>query len=183
MESLAQLKSALIESGLIVKPESHEEGFIYGIARLANLGIDTVVNIDPELEDYPKPDVKTLVAGLRSIVTIEATAWQAIIDDIVEEIEDAVGDEDEIEELASLADDLELASIVVFPDAIVLSFAADTQFPESWIRVQLDVDDLGIDDVSIDEQDDDDDESALEFDSLEDLLDHVSSAPESTDEK
>ncbi|WZB73711.1 hypothetical protein WJ972_20245 [Achromobacter insuavis] len=56
-------------------------------------------------------------------------------------------------------------------DAVLLSFMAPRQFPDSWVRAQLCVD-LTLEVVSIDQKDD---VETIEFNSLDDLLDNLSS--------
>ena len=63
--------------------------------------------------------------------------WKAVIEAIVDEIEDAVED-DSVAEQIDLRDDLEVRSVVVFADAVLLRFEAPRQFPDSRILVQVD---------------------------------------------
>ncbi len=78
-------------------------------------------------------------------------------------------------EQIDLRDDLEATSVVVFADAVLLAFLAPKQFPDSRILVQLD-DDLEVDGVEVRELDG---SETIAFDTLDDLLDHISGPDES----
>jgi CRISPR/Cas system CMR subunit Cmr4 (Cas7 group RAMP superfamily) len=77
-----------------------------------------------------------LLAAVERVLTISDSSWQGILGEVAEEIEEAV--DQDVSEASDRRDDLALASVVVFHDAVLLSFAAPRQFPDSWIRVQLD---------------------------------------------
>ncbi|MFY0539826.1 cytochrome C5 [Nannocystis pusilla] len=131
-----------------------------------------MVNVDPELEEQPELDAGALLAGVRRILTITTAQWRQIVDTIAEDIEEAVGDE-EVIETTDLRDDLALRSVVVLPDAVLLSFAAPKQFPDRWIRAQLG-EDFEVVEVIVDEKDDG--IETVQFESADDLLDHLSAS-------
>ncbi|ULD38931.1 cytochrome C5 [Rhodococcus qingshengii] len=168
---LAALRHALDRSGLL-RVLRDEDGFVVGAARVPAADVQVNLNIDPELDEYSDVDTAALLAGVERILTIEVPQWRRLVVAIAAEIDDAVGDEP-VEEEISLGADLLLRSIVVFRDATLLSFDAPKQFPDSWIRVQLD-DEFGVDDVMVEGKDADAD--VVEFASLDDVLDDLSSA-------
>ena len=100
----------------------------------------------------------------------QPTQWGLIIDQIVGEIEAAVGDE-RVKESTRLRSDLVLKSVVVLAEAKLLRFEAPRQFPDSWIHAQLD-EQFGLDDLAIAARDVG--AETMSFDTVEDLLDHVS---------
>jgi hypothetical protein len=169
MTQLADLRDALAESQLLQDVQA-DDGFVFGRVRFEAAGADIHVNVDPELADNPQTDVDALIANTRRLLAMPADHWAQLIDDIAREVEDAVGD-DEVQEPTDLRDDLRLQSVAVFADAVLLSFVAPQQFPDYWVRAQLD-EDLALDDISIDERDD---VETVEFNSLDDLLDNLSS--------
>lgn len=168
---LERLHNDITRSGLLFDPQIADD-FIHGTARIPSAGVDVAVNVDPELADHPDPDATVLLAAIERLLTITPERWHRIIDSIAQEIEEAVGDQP-IAEPIDLRDDLTLSSTVVFHDATLLSFAAPKQFPDSWIRAQLD-EDLAVDGVAVDDRDDD--VETVEFESVDDLLDHLSAA-------
>ncbi|MUL80867.1 MULTISPECIES: cytochrome C5 [unclassified Mycolicibacterium] len=165
------LRDAIVQSGLLVAPVA-DDGFVHGTARMPAIGIDVTVNVDPEFDDRPDPDAAVLLGRIERLLAVTPEQWARIIDSIAEEIEEAVGDQP-VHETTDLRDDLALASTAVFHDAFLLSFVAPKQFPDSWIRVQLDPD-FVVDGVIVDDKDDD--IEVVEFDSGDDLLDHLSAA-------
>ncbi|MDF3338641.1 cytochrome C5 [Mycolicibacterium septicum] len=165
------LRDEIVRSGLLAVPVA-DDGFVHGTARMPAIGIDVTVNVDPELDDRPDPDAAVLLGRIERLLGITPEQWARTIDSIAEEIEEAVGDQP-VHETIDLRDDLVLASTAVFHDAFLLSFGAPKQFPDSWIRVQLDPD-FDVDGVSVDDKDDD--IEVVEFDSADDLLDHLSAA-------
>ncbi|MFF2050184.1 cytochrome C5 [Leifsonia sp. NPDC058194] len=178
--SLDTLKDELSRRGLITAPEI-EGSFVYGPAHFSAVGGEVMLNVDPEIEEREAPDVGGLCEKVGRLLALSATAWREVIEAAASEIEEAVGPEP-IAEPTDLRDDLELKSMVVFVDAVLLSFDAPRQFPDSVIRVLLD-EDLVFDDVEVDERDDDHGD-VLTFGSLDELLDHLSSGASSTaDEK
>ncbi|NMM91782.1 cytochrome C5 [Rhodococcus sp. SRB_17] len=168
---LAALRHALDESGLLADLQD-EDGFVVGTAPVPAADAHVNVNVDPEIDEYSDIDTAALLAAVERILCVDVPQWQRIVDAIAAEIEDAVGDQP-VEEKTPLGDDLILRSIVVFRDATLLSLEAPKQFPDSWIRVQLD-DDLSVDGVAVDDKDAD--AKVFEFASLDDLLDDLSSA-------
>ncbi|WP_422890246.1 cytochrome C5 [Nannocystis pusilla] len=168
------MRDELARSGLLCAPYVGD-GIVIGRARLPAAGADVMVNVDPELEERPDLDAAALLAAVARILTIPTAQWRQIVDAIAGDIEDAVGDEAVIE-TTDLRDDLALRSVVVLPDAVLLSFAAPKQFPDSWIRAQLD-EDFEVVEVVVDEKDDD--VETVQFESVDDLLDHLSTSDDS----
>ncbi|WP_430330881.1 cytochrome C5 [Rhodococcus sp. ACT016] len=176
MDTIDRLRDEIARTGLLTAPQA-DDGFVFGTARMRATGTDVNVNVDPEIDDRSDVDTRALLAAVERVLTITDARWERIVDSVAEEIEEAVGDQS-VSEATDLRDDLALRSVVVFHDAVLLSFAAPKQFPDSWIRVQLD-EDLGVEGVAVDEKDDDekdDDVEVVEFESLDGLLDHLSSA-------
>ncbi|WP_368497760.1 cytochrome C5 [Herbiconiux sp. A18JL235] len=200
-ELLDDLHRLLAESGLL-SDQAAENGIVHGRATFAAGGVEVAVNVDPELDDerdelgdepdderderdadpVGDPDPAALVASLARILALDPAAWRALVDAIAEEIEEAVGDDD-VEEQTDLRDDLTVTSIVVFADATVFAFTAPRQFPTSRLLAQFDAD-LDIEHLEVLPLDDDaelpEHDPSLEvhsFDTLEDLLTHIS-APE-----
>lgn len=172
--ALEALLARVTDSALLDDPTA-ENGLVYGRANIDAAGTVVNVNIDPELEDRDDEDVDhdELIAALSRILGIAESRWRAIVDEVASDIEDAVGDEPVAEQI-DIRDDLEAASVVVFADAVLLAFDAPKQFPDSRILVQLD-EDLEIDGV---EMRDRDDIETVEFDTLDELLDHISGPEE-----
>ena len=168
--SLDALKDELARRGLIAAPEI-EDSFVYGPARFDAIGGDVMVNVDPEIAERGALEAGPLVDRVERFLALAPGAWRAVIEQAVSEIEEAVGPAPVTEE-ADLRDDLALKSVVVFVDAVLLSFDAPRQFPDSVVRVLLD-EDLAYDDVEVDERDDEGTET-LTFGSLDELLDHLS---------
>ncbi|GAB2664154.1 cytochrome C5 [Prescottella soli] len=171
MDTIDRLRDEIARTGLLTEPQA-DDGFVFGTARMRAAGTDVTVNVDPELDDRSDMDTAVLLAAVERVLTVTDARWGRIVDSVAEEIEEAVGDQSVIE-ATDLRDDLTLTSMAVFHDAVLLSFAAPKRFPDSWIRAQLD-EDLDVDGVVVDEKDDD--TEVVEFESLDDLLDHVSSA-------
>lgn len=179
---LLALADELKHRNLIVSPEI-EDTFVYGLARFDALGVDVMVNVDPEFDADPAPgespelaqaaefDATVLVTGVERVLEMTAADWNAVRDRIGTEIEQAVGTEP-VDETTDLRDDLALMSVVVFSDAVLLSFDAPRQFPDSVIRVQLDQQ-LAVEDVEVDDRDENDADT-LTFGSVEELLNHLS---------
>ncbi|MBM7517630.1 hypothetical protein [Nocardioides nitrophenolicus] len=148
-----------------------EGDFAYGMADLPAAGTDVMVNVDPELEDRADVEVAALVDRVAAFLALTPEQWAAIVDRVVAEIEEAVADQP-IAETTALRDDLALTSSVVFVDAVLLSFVAPLQLPDALVRVQLDSDHRFEDlEVEIDGVE------PVTFDSLDDLLDHLSEDP------
>jgi hypothetical protein len=174
MQQIDRLRDELARSGLLSAPYV-TDGIVIGAARLPAAGADVMVNVDPELEERPELDAGALVAGVERILTITPAQWRQIVDAIAEDIEEAVVDAPVIE-TTDLRDDLAVRSVVVLADAVLLSFAAPKQFPDSWIRAQLG-DDFEVVEVIVDEKDDG--IETVQFESADDLLDHLSASDES----
>jgi hypothetical protein len=172
--ALDSLLARIVDSGLLDEPTA-ENGLVYGRASIDAAGTVVNVNIDPELEDDDDDEIDhdALLAAVSRVLTISESRWRAIIDEIAADIEEAVDDEPVAEQI-DIRDDLEAASVVVFADAVLLAFLAPRQFPESRILVQLD-EDLEVDGV---EMRDLDGTETMEFDTLDELLDHISGIDE-----
>lgn len=167
--ALEALLGRISESGLLDDPVAQDD-IVYGRARLDGAGADVMVNVDPEVEDVEEPDAVALVAGVSRILAMSEAQWTAIAETVATEIEEAVADDGPIAEQTDLRAELEPKSIVVFADAVLLSLAAPRQFPDSRILVQLD-EDFEIENVEVTESEG---AETIEFDSLDDLLDHIS---------
>jgi hypothetical protein len=139
--SLDALLDRLATNGLLDDPVA-EHGIVQGRASLDAAGSDVVVNIDPELDDEDEddedaPDLDALIEGVSRTLSMSEVQWKAVIEAVVDEIQDAVADESVAEQI-DLRDDLEVRSLVVFADAVLLRFDAPRQFPDSRILVQID---------------------------------------------
>ncbi|MGV2068163.1 hypothetical protein [Agrobacterium sp. 22-226-1] len=152
MGSIEQLRDEIAASKVMIGLQIGD-GFVFGTARFLATGVHVNVNVDPELEDRSGIDFGALVAATKRVLEVSPQVWRRIIDGIAEEIEGAIGGENVIE-ATDLRDNLAIRSVVVFADATLLSFVAPMQFPDSWIRVQLD-EDFEVEDVSIDPKDED----------------------------
>ena len=171
--ALDTLLARIVESGLLEEPVA-ENGLVYGRAIIDAAGTAVNVNVDPELEDHEDDvDTDALVAAVSRVLSVSESRWRTIIDEIVDDIEDAVDDEPVAEQTA-LRDDLEATSVVVFADAVLLAFLAPKQFPDSRILVQLD-EDLEVDGVEVRDLDG---IETIEVDSLDELLDRISGPDE-----
>lgn len=170
---LDALLARIVESGLLDEPVA-ENDLVYGRASIDAAGTVVTVNVDPELEDHGDDvDLDALLEAIARILAVNETTWRAVIDEVVADIEDAVDDEPVIEQV-ELRDDLEATSVVVFADAVLLAFDAPRQFPDSRILVQLD-EDLEVSGIEVRDRDG---VETVEFDSLDDLLDHISGVDE-----
>ncbi|NLP84922.1 cytochrome C5 [Microbacterium sp. CFH 90308] len=167
--ALDALLRRISDSGLLDDPVA-EDDVVYGRARLDGAGADVMVNVDPELEEVDEPDSEILLAAVARILGMSEAQWTKIVEAVATEIEEAVADSGPIEEQTDLRADIDPKSVVVFADAVMLSLAAPRQFPDSRILVQLD-EDFEIEDVQVI---DDEGSETIEFDSLDDLLDHIS---------
>jgi hypothetical protein len=168
MDPIDRLRDEIARTGLLTAPLA-DDGIVVGTAQLRAAGTEVTVNVDPELEDRTGLDAGVLLAAVERLLTITTARWDQVVDSIAEEIEDAVGDQSVVE-ATDLRNDLTLRSVAVLHDAVLLSFLAPKQFPDSWIRAQLD-EDLVVEDVAVDEKDDE----VVEFESLDELMDHLSS--------
>ena len=167
---LDTLLARIVESGLLEDPVA-ENGLVYGRASIDAAGTVVNVNVDPELDDCEPDDIDpdALVAAVSRILAVGESRWRAVVDEVATDIDDAVGDEPVIEQI-DLRDDLEATSVVVFADALLLAFVAPKQFPESRILVQLD-EELEVEGVEVRELDG---TETIDFDTLDELLDHIS---------
>ncbi|WP_350350531.1 cytochrome C5 [Microbacterium sp. A8/3-1] len=148
---LDNLLARIVDSGLLDEPVV-ENGLIYGRASIDAAGTVVTVNVDPELEDDDDVlDDDALIAAVTRILSVNETRWRAVIDEVADDIDEAVDDEPVIEQV-DLRDDLEATSVVVFADAVLLAFDAPKQFPDSRILVQLD-DELEIANIEVRDRD------------------------------
>lgn len=145
-----KLRDEIADSGLLTEIEVGE-GIVIGRARVRAAEADVWVNVDPELEEEEAPDLAALLRGIQRILDVSPAQWRVIVDEVVGEIEVAVGDEP-VDETTPLRDDLALKSVVVFASATLLRFEAQRQFPDSWIHVQLD-EHLAFEDLAVDARD------------------------------
>lgn len=144
---LDDLLARIIDSGLLDDPVA-ENGLVYGRATIDAAGAEVTVNVDPELEDDEEThDDDALIAAITRILTVSETRWRAVIDEVADDIDDAVDDEPVLERV-DLREDLEATSVVVFADAVLVAFDAPKQFPDSRILVQLD-DDLEVANIEV----------------------------------
>lgn len=148
---LDSLLARIVDSGLLDEPVA-ENGLIYGRASIDAAGTVVTVNVDPELgDDDDALDDDALVAAIARILSVSESRWRAVIDEVADDIDEAVDDEPVIEQI-DLRDDLEATSVVVFADAVLLAFDAPKQFPDSRILVQLD-DELEIANIEVRDRD------------------------------
>jgi hypothetical protein len=168
---LDHLLTRIVDSGLLDDPVA-ENGLVYGRATIDAAGAVVTVNVDPELEDDEETlDDDALLAAIARILSVSETRWRAVIDEVADDIDEAVDDEPVLEQI-DLRDDLEATSVVVFADAVLIAFDAPKQFPDSRILVQLD-EDLEV--ASIEVRDRDGAEvDVADVDDLDDLLDGLS---------
>ncbi|MDQ0727340.1 cytochrome C5 [Microbacterium sp. W4I20] len=168
---LDSLLARIVDSGMLDEPVA-ENGLIYGRASIDAAGTVVTVNVDPELEDEPDElDEDALVEAVSRILSVGESRWRDIIDEVADDIDEAVDDEPVIEQV-DLRDDLEATSVVVFADAALIAFDAPKQFPDSRILVQLD-EDLEVANIEVRDRD-----GAEKFDGIEELLDQISGPDE-----
>lgn len=148
-----------------------EGDFAYGMADLPAAGTDVMVNVDPETEDRDDVEVNDLVDRVAAFLALTPEQWTAVVDRVVAEIEEAVGDQP-VAQTTALRDDLSLTSSVVFVDAVLLSFVAPLQLPDAIVRVQLD-DEHRFEDLEVEIEG----VESVTFEGLDDLLDHLSEEP------
>ena len=175
---LDHLLARIVDSGLLDEPVA-ENGLVYGRATIDAAGTVVTMNVDPELEDDDDTlDDDALLAAITRILSVSETRWRAVIDEVADDIDEAVDDEPVLEQI-DLRDDLEATSVVVFADAVLVAFDAPKQFPDSRILVQLD-EDLEIANIEVRDRDGAEGGSVetVDFDSLDDLLDEISRADE-----
>ncbi|GAB3153022.1 hypothetical protein GCM10027058_20900 [Microbacterium neimengense] len=172
------LLRAVRAAGLLVDPVE-EEGVVRGPARLTAAGYDVSINLDPEPEFDPLDDElgaepvqpATLIAAAEAFLAMSLPQWERLLDEILEEIEDGFGP---VAGRPVGCEDLVIEWVAVVPDAYLVSFPVPRESPEVFIRAQLDAD-FRLDELYVDDDadDDDDDDDAIEFASLEALLDEL----------
>ncbi|CAN7163066.1 cytochrome C5 [Microbacterium foliorum] len=166
---LDHLLARIVDSGLLDDPVA-ENGLVYGRATIDAAGAVVTVNVDPELEDDEETlDDDALLEAITRILSVSETRWRAVIDEVADDIDEAVDDEPVLEQI-DLRDDLEATSVVVFADAVLIAFDAPKQFPDSRILVQLD-DDLDVANIEVRDRAE---VETVEVDDIDDLLDRLS---------
>ena len=166
---LDHLLARIVDSGLLDDPVA-ENGLVYGRATIDAAGAVVTVNVDPELEDDEETlDDDALLEAITRILSVSETRWRAVIDEVADDIDEAVDDEPVLEQI-DLRDDLEATSVVVFADAVLIAFDAPKQFPDSRILVQLD-DDLDVANIEVRDRAE---VETVEVDDIDDLLDGLS---------
>ncbi|OII43242.1 hypothetical protein [Plantibacter sp. MMLR14_011] len=171
--SLTALAEELTRRGLVVSPEI-EDTFVYGLARFDAIDAEVMLNVDPEPEEQEgEPEPAALADLAQRVLSTPVAEWKVLLDRVASEIEEAV-ESDEVIETADLRDDLVLRSVIVFIDAVLLSFDAPKQFPDSSVLVQLDAD-LAFEAVEV-EPDEDDEEGveSIKFSTVEELVRRLS---------
>ncbi|MBU2695566.1 hypothetical protein [Pimelobacter sp. 30-1] len=151
----------------LLREPAAEEDFVYGLAAFPATGTDVMINVDPELEDRSDVEVPALVDRVAAFLALSPEQWDALVTRTVTEIEEAAG---EVAVPVALREDLDLTSVVVFIDAVLLSFIAPLQLPDGIVRVQLDAD-LAFEDIEVQIEDG---TETVTFDTMDDLLDHIS---------
>lgn len=151
----------------LLREPAAEEDFVYGLAAFPATGTDVMINVDPELEDRTDVEVTALVDRVAAFLALSPEQWDTLVTRTVTEIEEAAG---EVAVPVALREDLDLTSVVVFIDAVLLSFIAPLQLPDGIVRVQLDAD-LAFEDIEVQIEDG---TETVTFDSMDDLLDHIS---------
>lgn len=155
----------------VLRDPAAEGDFGYGLAAFPAAGTDVMVNVDPELGERDDVTVGELVDRVGAFLALPAERWDAIVARTIDEIEAAAG---EVALPVALRDDLDLTAVVVFADAVLLAFVAPLQLPDGVVRVQLDAD-FEFEDVEVElDADEGDGSEAVSFDSVDDLLDHLS---------
>ncbi|MFG6280101.1 cytochrome C5 [Microbacterium sp. 5K110] len=156
---LNDLLRRVTDSGLLDEP-TIDDDTVVGLAHLDAAGVEVEVDLDPEIEDVDDPDIDAIMTSLSDILAISEDRWRAIVDEVVSDIEDALGDE-EIGSDVDLRTDLEAVGVGVFADAVIVVFAGATSFPDALVHVQL-TPELEVEDIEIvgddDEDEDGDDE-------------------------
>lgn len=174
------LLRAVRVAGLLADPVE-EEGVVRGPARLIAAGYDVSINLDPEPEFDPlddevgteSVDPASLIAAAEAFLTMSVARWERLLDEILEEIEEGLG---QVAGRRVGREDLVIEWAAVVPDAYLVSLPVPRESPEAFIRAQLDAD-FRLDELYVDDgpdDDDDDDDDVIEFTSLEVLLDELS---------
>ncbi|MEH3089783.1 MAG: cytochrome C5 [Microbacterium arborescens] len=166
---LDQLVSRIRAEEILDEPVA-EDGIVHGRARFEAAGVEVAVNIDPELDEDGETDAEPvdLVAALEGVLAMSETQWRAVTDAVIAELE-AVDTAEPAADQVDLDNDLEARSLIVFADAVLVRFEAPRRFPASRILAQLD-DAFDVEGVDVE---DDDDIDTVAFDSLDDLIDHL----------
>lgn len=149
----------------LLREPTAEGDFAYGLAAFPAAGTDVMVNVDPELEDRDDVEVAGLVDRVATFLALSPAQWETVVAEVVAEVEEAAG---EVTVPVALQDDLGLTSVVVFLDAVLLTFVAPLQLPDCTLRVQLD-EDLSVEDLAVEL----DGVENPTFDDADDLLDRL----------
>ncbi len=174
--SLEPLRTALESSGALSNVHA-ADGIVFGLADLPAVDAQLIVNVDPELEERTAAQIDSavLIGHIKGLLAQTPEDWQAIVEATIDELIEAEEFEEESAQdedlMAALRDDMELTSVAVLHEAVLLEFAAEETLPDHWVRVQLD-EDLDVFAAMLDEKDEDEDDT-LVFDSLDDLLAHL----------
>ncbi|MBT9606838.1 cytochrome C5 [Microbacterium sp.] len=152
---LNDLLRRVTDSGLLDEP-TIDDDTVVGLAHLDAAGVEVEVDLDPEIEDVDDPHIDAIMTSLSDILAISEDRWRAIVDEVVSDIEDALGDE-EIGSDVDLRTDLEAVGVGVFADAVIVVFAGATSFPDALVHVQL-TPELEVEDIEIVSDDDDEDD-------------------------
>ncbi len=152
---LNDLLRRVTDSGLLDEP-TIDDDTVVGLAHLDAAGVEVEVDLDPEIEDVDDPHNDAIMTSLSDILAISEDRWRAIVDEVVSDIEDALGDE-EIGSDVDLRTDLEAVGVGVFADAVIVVFAGATSFPDALVHVQL-TPELEVEDIEIVSDDDDEDD-------------------------
>lgn len=152
---------------------------------------DRHVDVLFAVDDEPVEPAEMRSIAERALSRPTADDLSRIDADVVRELTDSAyegtGQEVTTDDYDVLARELELQGVIVSADAtLVLVYEAPTQYPDMVVYCQLD-EQLAIDDLSVADADEDDDEGdddapdgveTVEFDSVEALVDDLSSEPQ-----
>lgn len=149
--SLQHLADRLAATGLLAEPEV-EETFVHGTAHFLAAEANLVVNVDPDVDPGAEAsiDLDGLVARLAAFLEMKPARWFEVIEDVSDEITETpeLLDGLTLLPLERLREDLEIQTIVVFPDEVLLEFASPKQFPGAVVRAQLN-DDHDLEDLAV----------------------------------
>ena len=138
--------------------------------------------VDDEDEPVEPAEMRSIAERALSRPTADDLARidGEVVRELTESAYEGTGHEVTAEDYDLLARELELQGVIVAADAtLVLVYEAPTQYPDMVVYCQLD-EELAIDDLSVAEADEDDEDGreTVEFDSVEVLLDDLSTPPE-----
>jgi len=153
---LNDLLRRVTESGLLDDPQIDDDSVV-GVGHLDAAGVEVEVDLDPELDEEDTPDLDAILSALKDVLSVSEDRWNAIVDEVASDIEDAL-DDDELDRDIDLRTDLEAVGVGVFADAVIVVFASETAFPDALVHVQLTLE-LEVEDIELvgdDEEDDQD---------------------------